>query len=61
MTVTGIRNRLGRLEEISGIGRPRFVVINPNETDEAAYARAGVRLGDDVQVLRVRLVKADPA
>ena len=58
MTAIGIKNRLGRLEETHGIGRPSFVVINPNETEEAAYARSGLRPGDDVQVLRVRLVSA---
>ena len=56
MTSINIKNRLARLEETSDVGRPRFVVIRPHDTEEAAYARAGLRVGDDAQVLRVRLV-----
>ena len=58
MTAINIKNRLARLEETSGIDRRRFVVIGPHETEEAAYARAGLRVGDDAQVMRVRLVSA---
>ena len=57
MTIN-IKNRLARLEETSGIDRPRFVVIGPHDTEEAAYGRAGLQAGDDAQVLRVRLVSA---
>ena len=58
MTATNIKNRLAHLEETSGIDRPRFVVIGPHDTEAAAYARAGLRIGDDAQVLRVHLVSA---
>jgi hypothetical protein len=61
MTATAIRNRLDRLEESCGMGQPPIVVVLPGETDEAAFAKFGVRPGDGVRVLRVCLVSAGSA
>jgi hypothetical protein len=58
MTAINIKNRLARLEETSDVGRPRFVVIGPHDTEEAAYGRAGLQAGDEAHILRVRLVSA---
>lgn len=61
MSVISIKNRIGRMEDERGIGRRPVVVIGPNETEEAAFARVGLKPGDDAQVLRVVLVSAGAA
>lgn len=61
MSVIGIRNRLGRLEQDLGNGRRPVVVVMPGETPEQAFARRGIRAYEDTHVIRLRLVSTRPA
>jgi hypothetical protein len=61
MSVTGIRNRLGQLEDAAGLYTPQYRTIFANAGQSTAQAVAAARLAPDVIPLVVHFVAAKAA